>query len=139
MIRLEHVNLVVSDMDAMLKFYRAAMPHWQVRGGGESSWYGKPRRWLHFGDDYSYIALSDNGEGGNRDLTGHQQGLAHFAFVTTDLNALRQRMQEAGYQVDKEGQSTEFRDNVYYIDPAGFEVEFVCYTSDNPQERNNYD
>lgn len=139
MIRLEHINLVVADMDAMLKFYGAAMPHWRVRGGGDGTWSGKPRRWLHFGDAFSYIALSDNGEGNNRNLEGHQQGLAHFAFVTSDLNALRERMQDAGYGVANEGQPTEFRDNVYYIDPAGFEVEFVSYLSDNPKERNNYD
>lgn len=139
MIRLEHINLVVADIDAMLSFYGAAMPHWHVRGGGDGTWYGKPRRWLHFGDEFSYIALSDNGEGDNRNLEGHQQGLAHFAFVTSDLNALRKRMQDAGYQIAKEGQPTEFRDNVYYIDPAGFEVEFVSYLSDNPEERNNYD
>ena len=53
---LEHVNLVVADMDAMLHFYRAAFPHWRIRDEGAGEWYGKPRKWLHFGDDYHYLA-----------------------------------------------------------------------------------
>lgn len=48
MIQLEHVNLVVTDLERSLHFYQAAFPHWKVRGGGESSWYGKARKWLHF-------------------------------------------------------------------------------------------
>jgi catechol 2,3-dioxygenase-like lactoylglutathione lyase family enzyme len=88
MIQLEHLNLVVSDIDASLAFYRAAFPHWRVRDRAQGAWSGKPRTWLHFGDDYQYLAFGDNGEGGNRDLAGHQVGLAHFAFVTNNLDAL---------------------------------------------------
>jgi hypothetical protein len=29
-----------------------------------------------------------------------------------------------------------FRKNVYFVDPSGFEVEFVEYLSDLPEERN---
>ncbi len=32
--KLEHVNLVVSDINAMLKFYQAAFPYWSIRSGG---------------------------------------------------------------------------------------------------------
>jgi hypothetical protein len=62
MIYLEHVNLVVSNIEKMLTFYQAAFPHWSVRTQGKGEWNGKPRNWLHFGDDYQYIALSDHGE-----------------------------------------------------------------------------
>ncbi len=134
---LEHVNLVVDDIDAMLRFYKAAFPHWYVRSKGHSTWHGKPRQWLHFGDDYHYLALSDNGEQQNRDLTGHQVGLAHFAYVTNDIAAVIARLELAGYKIDKSGAENPFRKNVYFIDPAGFEVEFVEYLSDIPTERNN--
>ncbi len=139
MIQLEHINLVVSDIDSMLHFYGAAFPHWQVRSQGDGDWYGKPRHWLHFGDDYNYLALSDNGEGDNRDLTGHQVGLAHFAFVTHDLNAMIKRLTEAGYPVHKPGMDNRYRKNIYFLDPQGFEVEFVQYLSDIPAERNSDD
>ncbi|MEW5681374.1 MAG: VOC family protein [Pseudomonadota bacterium] len=133
---LEHVNLVVADMDAMLHFYRAAFPHWRIRDEGHGDWYGKPRKWLHFGDDCHYLALSDHGEGQNRKLEGHSVGLAHFAYVTNNLKAVINRLQNAGYAIAKPGATEPYRKNVYFIDPAGFEVEFVEYLSDLPPERN---
>lgn len=64
MIQLEHINLVVKNIPEMLKFYQTAFPHWYVRDEGEGTWSGKHRNWLHFGDEYQYIAMSDHGEGG---------------------------------------------------------------------------
>ena len=136
MLYLEHINLVVADVPAMLKFYGAAFPHWRVRDEGDGTWYDKPRKWLHFGDDFQYLALSDNGEGENRNLEGHQTGLAHFAFVTGNIDAMIKRLTEAGYPVAKPGAEEPYRKNVYFIDPAGFEVEFVEYLSDIPEQRN---
>ena len=136
MLQLEHLNLVVSDIPAVLKFYRAAFPHWQVRQEGSSDWYGKPRKWLHFGDDYQYLTFNDNGVGDNRDLGGHQVGLAHFAFVTNNIDALIDRLGAAGFAVAKSGAEEPHRKNIYSNDPAGFEVEFVQYLSDLPQQRN---
>ena len=136
MFHIEHLNLVVSDIPASLKFYQAAFPHWRVRDAGESQWYGKPRKWLHFGDDYQYLTFNDNGVGDNRDLTGHQTGLAHFAFVTGNIDAVIDRLAEAGFTVDKDGADEPHRKNAYFLDPNGFEVEFVQYLSDSPEQRN---
>lgn len=133
---LEHVNLVVTDLNKSLTFYQAAFPHWQIRSKGSGEWYGKLRQWLHFGDDFNYIALSDHGEGEIRKLSGHQTGLAHFAYVVKNLDALIMRMCDAGFFVDK-GSEHPFRKNAYFIDPDGFEVEFVEYLSDLPSERNS--
>ncbi len=136
MIRLEHVNLVGKDLERSLSFYRAAFPHWRIRAEGGGEWYGKPRRWLHFGDDYQYLALSDFGEGNNRDLAGHSVGLAHFAFAVDNLDALIKRLNEAGYPVFKAGADSPYRKNIYFLDPDGFEVEFTEYLTDVPKERN---
>jgi len=107
--KLEHVNLVVSDINAMLKFYQAAFPYWSIRSEGEGTWYGKARRWVHFGDNDQYIAISDHGEGKNRDLSGHQIGLAHFAYVTNNLNAIIARLKHAGFAISKKGAVNPFR------------------------------
>jgi len=136
MLYLEHLNLVVNDIPSALTFYQAAFPHWRIRDHGESEWYGKQRKWLHFGDDYQYLTFNDNGNGDNRDLVGHQPGLAHFAFVTGNIDAVIERLAAAGFTVDKEGADEPFRKNAYFIDPAGFEVEFVEYLSDIPEQRN---
>jgi catechol-2,3-dioxygenase len=136
MIQLEHINLVVSDIPAMLKFYQAVFPHWYIRDEGKGEWFGKPRSWLHFGDDYPYIAMSDQGEGDTRHLEGHQVGLAHFAYVTNNLDALINRLLDANFDIAKNGAQDTYRKNIYFIDPAGFEVEFVEYLSDDPKQRN---
>ncbi len=138
MIHLEHINLVVTDIQRALKFYQAAFPHWKVRGTDKGEWYGKPRNWLHFGDDYQYLALNDNGEGTNRVLSGHQVGLAHFAFVTNDINGVINRLAQAGFAIAKDGMPDKYRQNVYFLDPDGYEVEFVQYNSDLPELRNRY-
>ena len=136
MMHLEHVNLVVTNIERSLNFYRAAFPHWSVRDEGKGEWYGKPRTWIHFGDDYQYLVFSDHGEGVNRDLGGHQVGLAHFAFVTQNLDAVIARLGEAGFAIAKDGAEEPYRRNSYFIDPDGFEVEFIQYLSDLPVERN---
>lgn len=139
MITLEHINLVVNDIKQTLAFYQAAFPHWSIRGGGISEWYGKPRNWVHFGDDYQYLAFNDDGVGENRDLTGNQIGLAHFAFVTSDMKGMIERLAQAGFAVDKQGAEDTYRENVYFVDPNGYEVEFVQYHSDLPNDRNRYE
>ena len=136
MIHLEHVNLVVTDIEKSLEFYQAAFPHWRVRDRGEGAWSGKRRTWVHFGDDYQYLVFGDNGVGENRDLEGHQVGLAHFAFVTQNIDAVIDRLAKAGFGIDKKGADEPHRRNIYFIDPDGFEVEFIQYLSDLPDERN---
>jgi catechol 2,3-dioxygenase-like lactoylglutathione lyase family enzyme len=138
MIQIEHINLVVKDIQETLSFYQAAFPHWSVRGGDKGEWFSKPRNWIHFGDDYQYLAFSDNGVGENRDLSGHQIGLAHVAFVTNDITSVIQRLNGAGFSIAKDGAADDYRQNVYFIDPNGYEVEFVQYSTDLPALRNRY-
>ena len=136
MARLEHVNLVGKNIERSLAFYQAAFPHWKIRAEGEGEWYGKPRKWIHFGDDYQYLAISDFGEGDNRDISGHSVGFAHLAFAVNDLDALVKRLNDGGYSIYKEGSEAKYRKNVYFLDEDGFEVEFTEYLSDLPHERN---
>jgi catechol-2,3-dioxygenase len=139
MLHIEHLNLVVNDIPETLTFYQAAFPHWKVRAEGTGEWHGVARNWLHFGDDYQYLTFNDDGVTENRDLSGHQVGLAHFAFVTNNLLAMKQRLAEAGFSVRTEGPVHPHRANLYFIDPNGFEVEFVEYFSDIPEQRNSGD
>ncbi|RLV61669.1 VOC family protein [Parashewanella curva] len=138
MIRLEHVNIVVRDLDETLAFYQAAFPHWKVRGGGENIRYGMASNWLHFGDDYHYLAFSDHGIEDGRDLKTSQIGLAHIAFTVSNLDALIIRLESAGYQIAINGAEDPSHKSVYFIDPNGIEVEFVEYLTDLPSERNRY-
>lgn len=137
MIQLEHINLVVSNITDALRFYSAAFPHWRIRSEGDGQWQGKPRKWLHFGDDYTYLTFNSNGEGVNRDLYGHQIGIAHFAFSVKNIDALINRLSLAGFEPSSSGAEHPVRKNIYFNDPEGFEVEFVEYLSDMPRERNS--
>ena len=134
--RLEHINMVVGDLEQSIKFYQAVFPHWRIRSKGERDWYGKPSRWIHLGDDQQYLAMSDHGEGNNRDLAGHSIGLAHIGFEVSNVDAVIQRLQSAGFDIAFEGADAQYRKNIYFIDPAGFEVEFIEYLSDIPAQRN---
>lgn len=137
MIRLEHANLLVNDIQQSQAFLQTAFPHWQVRDEADYEWYGQPRHWLHLGDDYNYITLCNGAEGEVRDNKGKQPGLAHLGFEVSDIDALVARMTAAGYQDLYGGISqSEFRRNVYYLDPTGIEFEFVQYLSDIPSQRN---
>ena len=138
MVRIEHANLVVRDIAGTLDFLQTAFPSWRVRGEGRMEWHGKPRRWLHVGDDDYYITLNDDGEGENRDLTGHRPGLAHLGFVVDDVDAVIARLEANGYEIDIDDANHPFRKNVYFLDPAGFQFEFVQYFSDEPNDRNQY-
>ena len=138
MLYLEHLNLVVKDIPQALAFYRAAFPHWRIRGEGRSMWHGKPRRWLHFGDDYLYLAFSDHGESSIRDNSGFEIGLSHFAFVTDELEQVTQRLEAAGF-IGKKGEGTaNIRNNTYFVDADGYEIEFVEYLTEVVAERNDY-
>ena len=136
MLYIEHLNLVVKDINVTLAFYQAAFPHWKIRAKGQQNWYGKERSWLHFGDDFQFLTFNDGGVNENRDVTSHQIGLSHFAFVTTNLEQLIYRLKESGFNIAKNGENSTYRKNVYFIDPDGFDVEFVEYLSDVPKERN---
>lgn len=136
--RLEHVNLVVSDIDATRDFIQTAFPDWKVRGKGENEWYGKKRNWMHVGTDDYYITLNEGGVGNNRDLKGHVPGLAHIGFCVDDVDDISSRLQNKGYVCATIGADHPYRKTIYFIDPAGFEFEFIQYLSQVPEKRNMY-
>lgn len=138
MIRLEHVNLVVNDIHTTLVFLQTAFPDWRIRGKGESDWYGTMRPWLHLGTDDYYITLNQGNGEPNRNLKGHAPGLAHIGFCVDDLDSISTRLQNKGYEIATIGADHPYRKTLYFIEPAGFEFEFIQYLTEAPEERNLY-
>lgn len=136
--RLEHANLVVKDIQPSIDFLLTAFPQWQVRGEGESQWAGQARNWAHIGDDDYYLTLNDGAEGDNRDLRGITPGLAHLGFVVDDVDDLKKRLTAKGYAIDIEGRQQPYRKTVYFIDPSGFQFEFMQYLSEAGELKNQY-
>lgn len=137
--KIEHANLVVTDLAGTKRFLLTVFPEWKVRGRGAGSWSEKDRTWIHLGTDDYYITLNDNGEGFNRNLSGHQPGLAHIGFVVENCDEILERLNKEGFELRTKGGESPYRKSYYFVDPQGFEFEFLEYFSEDPKLRNQYD
>jgi len=136
--RLEHANICVRDIDAMVHFLETAFPEFHVRGEGASN---DGTRWVHVGSDETYIALGQSRVEPQKSWTPYQgiPGVNHLAYEIDDVEALRKRMTAAGYRDSTVPNAHPFRKRVYFLDPEGNDWEFVQYLSDDPAKRNDYD
>ena len=136
-VRLEHANLVVRDLDETLRFLRTALPGYRIRHEGRVD----GRRWVHFGDDDGYLALSEATRAAAEawvPYTG-RPGLNHLGFEVDDAEAVRARLRAAGYEDSTFPNAHPHRKRVYFHDREGNDWEFVEYRSADPAKRNDYD
>jgi catechol 2,3-dioxygenase-like lactoylglutathione lyase family enzyme len=136
-VRLDHANLVVRDLDGMIRFLQTAFPDFRVRGQGPD-WSGS--RWVHVGNDETYLALHQ----ARREpaepwvpYTG-KPGLNHLGFEVDDVAALGDRLRAAGYEDSTVPNAHPHRRRVYFHDAEGNDWEFVEYLSQDPALRNDY-
>jgi catechol 2,3-dioxygenase-like lactoylglutathione lyase family enzyme len=136
-VRLEHSNISVRDIEAMVRFLRTAFPEFRVRGEGQSR---DGSRWVHVGTDDTYIALSPAREGSQRNWVPYrgEPGVNHLAYEVDDAESLRTRLKAAGYRESTPPNAHPHRKRVYFYDPEGNDWEFVQYFSQDPAERNDY-
>ena len=134
---LEHANLHVSDIDGMLQFIRTALPEFGIR---HDSGIADPERWVHVGDDSSYLALYQSSKARPRapDPYSGEPQLNHLGFVVADVEALRQRLLAKGYRETTIPNRHPARKRLYFRDTEGNEWEFVEYLSDSSAQRNDY-
>lgn len=135
---LEHANVTVQKMEPAVRFLLAALPGWRVRGEGRMTYFRKSIRWLHVGNDTHYIALQDGGEGEGPHWTSHQVGVKHLGIVVPDLDALVERLREAGFESDHPGGAHPHRRSAYYNADELVQIEFMQYLSALPGQRNDY-
>lgn len=137
-IRLEHANLAVRDVGAMLRFLQHAFPDFRVRREGKT-WQGA--RWLHVGNDDTYVALNEAQQAPAEPWVPYagKPGLNHLGFEVDDVEALRMRLADAGYRDSTVPNAHPHRRRVYFHDPEGNDWEFVQYFSDDPVARNDYE
>ena len=136
-IRLEHANLLVADIDGMIRFLQTAFPEFRIRHQETDS---AGRRWVHVGTDESYIALNQATEAPSERWIPYsgKPGLNHLGFEVDDVDALRLRMLEAGYRDSTYPNDHPHRRRVYFYDPEGNDWEFVQYFSTAMSDRNDY-
>jgi len=134
--RLEHANLYVRDIETTADFLRCAFLDFTIRGEGVN----EGRRWLHIGNDDTYIALNQASEEAKEPWVPYsgKPGVNHLGYEVDDADALRARMRAAGYQDSTVPNDHPFRKRVYFHDPDGNDWEFVEYFSDRGTDRNDY-
>lgn len=136
-VRLEHANLTVRNIDETIQFLKIAFPEFRIRHDGTGKDGG---RWVHIGTDETYIALNQAKAEPERQWEPYSRepGVNHLAYEVDDVEALRARLKEAGYQDTTVPNSHPFRKRVYFNDPEGNDWEFVQYLSEDPAERHDY-
>lgn len=136
-VRLEHANLCVRDIDAMIAFLRTAFPEFRIRHDGVSA---AGARWVHVGSDDTYIALN-GAEPAEPTRTPYSRrpGLNHLAYEVDDAAAVRERLLQAGFRESTVPNVHPFRTRIYFYDAEGNDWEFVQYLTDDPARRHDYD
>ena len=135
--QLEHANLCVSDIDGMIKFLQTALPDFIVRHDETDN---DGDRWVHIGNDKTYIALNNSTQKGSSDWTPYsgKPGVNHLGYMVDSVEQVRSRLQAAGYIESTVANNHPFRKRLYFYDPEGRDWEFVEYLSENLEERNDY-
>ena len=135
-VRLEHANLAVRDIDGMIRFLQTAFPVFRIRH--DEILDGK--RWVHVGDDATYIALNMSTHEPARRWQPYAglPGINHLGYEVDDVDALRKRMADAGYTDSTYPNDHPHRRRAYFYDPEGNDWEFVQYFSENAELRNDY-
>jgi catechol 2,3-dioxygenase-like lactoylglutathione lyase family enzyme len=137
LVRLEHANLCVRDIPAMIRFLQTAFPDFRQRGEGTSQ---DGTRWVHLGTDETYIALGQSSVNSGQHWTPYEgvPGVNHLAYEVDDVDALCLRMTAAGYKNSTPPNAHPHRKRLYFYDPEGNDWEFVQYLSKDSAERNDY-
>ena len=137
-VQLEHANLHVQNVDAEIDFLATAFPSFRVRfdSGKEDD-----ERWVHFGDDHTYLAVNKATKPATEPWQPYsgKPGLNHLGFVVDDVQALRQRLLDAGYKETTVANDHPARKRIYFNDPEGNDWEFLQYFTEDLEQRNDYE
>lgn len=119
-IRIEHVNLTVSDIDRSADLFTRLFG-WRRRWRGEAQNGGET---IHVGDDHGYLALYTDHRPHDRFAKGAP--LNHVGFEVDDLAAAEQAVIDAGLEPFGHGDYAPGR-RFYFFDWDGIEFEIVSY------------
>lgn len=120
--RLEHVNLTVSDVERAIRFY-GGLFDLKVRWRGTLDG-GRPA--AHIGGDAFYLALFQTNASGQAPYDYTTIGVNHYGFVVDDLGDVLGRLDDLGVECHLMADYEPGR-RAYFFDPDGIEVEVVEY------------
>ena len=124
-VKLEHVNVTVSDPEATAAMY-GRLFGWDIRWQGASIHGGHT---VHVGSKDQYIALYRGPGAQLKPDISYETfgGLNHIAIVVDDLDALEQRIKTEGLPVYSHANYEPGR-RFYFNDTDGIEYESVSYS-----------
>ncbi len=116
--KLEHASLCVDDIDGMIKFLQTALPDFIIRHD-ETGIDGD--RWVHIGNDTTYIALNNSTEKESSDWTPYsgKSGVNHLGYMVDNAEQVRSRLLAADYIESTIENNHPFRKRVYFYDHEG--------------------
>ncbi len=121
--RIEHVNVTVSDADRSAELMQRIFG-WRVRWSGPARDGGRS---VHVGSDEHYLALytsPDPAEGASEFIKGRP--LNHIGVEVADLETVEAKVSQAGLTPFAHGDYEPGR-RFYFLDPDGIEYEVVSY------------
>ena len=131
--RLQHVGLVVSDLERSRHFYAEALGLEEVPRPANFTFAGA---WFRFGDDELHLLVEADTTGGAGQAdagAGAAFGLTHhIAFEVDDLEAACKRLDDAG--VELTGGPMPRGDGVtqvFFLDPDGYVLELFQWTGED--------
>lgn len=134
---LEHSNVTVNNIEDTVNFIQTALPEFKIRHQGMNT-----KRWCHIGTELHYLALQERepltADHVNRKAY-YDIGLNHIGIVVDDINAVSQRLLNAGFRDHNAFENEAFRQRFYVFDKDGIEWEFIEYSSKKAPERNLYE
>jgi catechol 2,3-dioxygenase-like lactoylglutathione lyase family enzyme len=128
---LDHIAIIVSDMDRGIEFYRSILGLKLIRDGRPEG--GLKKTFMGSGNRV-IIALTEDRER-RRLKSGYVGGVNHVAFNVDDIEKASGLLKERGVEfieekIGKEGKVTAY----HFLDPDGLELEICAETSkDTPQ------
>jgi len=132
-LRLQHVGLVVSDLDRSRAFYSGALGVEEVPRPSSFRFDGA---WFRFGGTEIHLlaeAHSTGGAGRGDAGEGLSRGLtSHIAFETEDLAASCARLADHGVELAGGPMPRgDGYDQVFFLDPDGYVLELFQHTGEN--------
>ncbi len=135
-LRLQHVGLVVSDLDRSRAFYSGALGVEEVPRPSSFRFDGA---WFRFGGTEIHLlaeAHSTGGAGRGDAGEGLSRGLtSHIAFETEDVAASCARLTDHGVELAGGPMPRgDGYDQVFFLDPDGYVLELFQHTGENQSD-----
>jgi catechol 2,3-dioxygenase-like lactoylglutathione lyase family enzyme len=122
---LDHVAVVVSDMDRSIEFYTAILGMKLIKDGRAES--GLKKSFIGT-DKKAFLALTEEKDGSGRG-DGSARGVNHIAFFVDDIERAGGLLRERGVGFIEEKVGQDGRTKAYhFLDPDGLELEICVET-----------